>query len=171
MFAGAKRKQHKQVRQLQCQEQCIDHIPYYLSGLSRAQFVRQPFPKQLYKWSAAVSGERVKLYTLQSPLVFFFLRAFFSRVLLSERLEQASKVEKFTEAYRKIYYLLLVYSIFNNIKHEVLNELCISTNRHTQVNTLQIQCSETSPFLIFPSFRIYVKRIENVKVGEGGRGQ
>ena len=27
---------------------CIDHIPYYLSGLSRAQFLRQPFSKQLY---------------------------------------------------------------------------------------------------------------------------
>ena len=26
-------------------EQCIDHIPYYLSGLSRAQFFRQPFSK------------------------------------------------------------------------------------------------------------------------------
>ena len=25
------------------QEQCIDHIPYYLSGLSRAHFCRQPF--------------------------------------------------------------------------------------------------------------------------------
>ena len=24
---------------------CIDHIPYYLSGLSRAQFLRQPFSK------------------------------------------------------------------------------------------------------------------------------
>ena len=36
MFARAKGKQQKQVRQLQCQEQCIDHIPYYLSGLSRA---------------------------------------------------------------------------------------------------------------------------------------
>ena len=30
------------------QEQSIDHIPYYLSGLSRAHFVRQPFSKQLY---------------------------------------------------------------------------------------------------------------------------
>ena len=30
------------------QEQCIDHIPYYLSGLSRAHFFRQPFLKQLY---------------------------------------------------------------------------------------------------------------------------
>ena len=26
-------------------EQCIDHIPYYLSGLSRAHFWRQPFSK------------------------------------------------------------------------------------------------------------------------------
>ena len=24
---------------------CIDHIPYYLSGLSRAQFLRKPFSK------------------------------------------------------------------------------------------------------------------------------
>ena len=30
------------------QEQCIDHIPYYLSGLSRAHFLRQPFSKSLY---------------------------------------------------------------------------------------------------------------------------
>ena len=28
---------------LQCREQCIDHIPYYLSGLSHAQFFQQPF--------------------------------------------------------------------------------------------------------------------------------
>ena len=27
------------------QEQCIDHIPYYLSGLSRAHFFRQPSSK------------------------------------------------------------------------------------------------------------------------------
>ena len=27
------------------QEQCIDHIPYCLSGLSRAHFFRQPFSK------------------------------------------------------------------------------------------------------------------------------
>ena len=39
MFVGAKRKQQKQVRQLQSQEQCIDHIPFYLLGLSRAHFV------------------------------------------------------------------------------------------------------------------------------------
>ena len=29
-------------------EPCIDHIPYYLSGLSRVHFFRQPFSKQLY---------------------------------------------------------------------------------------------------------------------------
>ena len=45
MFASGKRKQQKYVRQLQCQEQCIDHIPYYLSGLPRAHFFRQPFSK------------------------------------------------------------------------------------------------------------------------------
>ena len=28
-----------------CKEQCIDHIPYYLSGLSRAHFFRQAFSK------------------------------------------------------------------------------------------------------------------------------
>ena len=48
MSASAKGKQQKQVRQLQCQEQCIGHIAYYLSGLSRAHFFRQPFSKQLY---------------------------------------------------------------------------------------------------------------------------
>ena len=36
MFATFKGKQQKQVRQLQSQEQCIDHVPYYLLGLSRA---------------------------------------------------------------------------------------------------------------------------------------
>ena len=38
MFVSAKRKQQMWVRQLKCQEQCIDHIPYYISGLSRAHF-------------------------------------------------------------------------------------------------------------------------------------
>ena len=38
MFASAKGKQQKGVRQLKCQEHCIDHIPFYLSGLSRAHF-------------------------------------------------------------------------------------------------------------------------------------
>ena len=32
------------------QEKCIDHIPYYLSGLSYAHFFRQPFWKELYKF-------------------------------------------------------------------------------------------------------------------------
>ena len=48
MFVGAKGKQQKYFRQLQCQEQCIERIPYYPSGLSRAQFLRQPCSKQLY---------------------------------------------------------------------------------------------------------------------------
>ena len=47
MFARAKRKQQKTFWQLQCLEQCIDHIPYYLSGWSRAHFCRQPFSKWL----------------------------------------------------------------------------------------------------------------------------
>ena len=36
MFASAKGKQQKEVRQLQCQEQGIEHIPCYPSGLSCA---------------------------------------------------------------------------------------------------------------------------------------
>ena len=43
MYESAKGKQQNQVRQLQCQEQCIDHIPYYLSGLSRAHFSATTF--------------------------------------------------------------------------------------------------------------------------------
>ena len=38
MFASAKGKQRKYVRQLQSQEQCIDHIPYYLLELSGAHY-------------------------------------------------------------------------------------------------------------------------------------
>ena len=43
MFASAKGKHRKKVRQLQCQEQCIDHIPYYFLGLSRAHFSDETF--------------------------------------------------------------------------------------------------------------------------------
>ena len=38
MFASTRGKEQKRVRHLQCQEQCIDHIPYYLSGMARALF-------------------------------------------------------------------------------------------------------------------------------------
>ena len=38
MFASVKGKQQKQVRHLRYQKQCIDHIPHYISGLSRARF-------------------------------------------------------------------------------------------------------------------------------------
>ena len=40
MFARAKGEQQKQVRQLQCQDQCNDHVPYYLLGLSRTLFLQ-----------------------------------------------------------------------------------------------------------------------------------
>ena len=43
MFVSAKGEQKKQVRQICCQEQCIDHIPYYLQGLLHAHFFQQPF--------------------------------------------------------------------------------------------------------------------------------
>ena len=43
MFASAEGKHWG--RQLQRQEQCIDHIPYYLSEFSRAHFFRQPLSK------------------------------------------------------------------------------------------------------------------------------
>ena len=45
MSMSAKGKQQKYVRQIQCQEQCIEHILYYLSGLSRTHFFRQPSSK------------------------------------------------------------------------------------------------------------------------------
>ena len=38
MSVSAKGEQQKQVRKLQSQEQCIEHIPYYLSRSSRAHF-------------------------------------------------------------------------------------------------------------------------------------
>ena len=38
MFANAKGKQQQKIQQLHCQEQRVDHIPCYLSGLSRAHF-------------------------------------------------------------------------------------------------------------------------------------
>ena len=49
MFVSAKGKHRKKIPLLQRQEQRIDHIPYYLLGLSRAHFFRNPVLKQLYK--------------------------------------------------------------------------------------------------------------------------
>lgn len=44
MFAsGNEGKQQKQVRQLQSQEQSVNHIPHFLSGLSRAHFFQTTF--------------------------------------------------------------------------------------------------------------------------------
>ena len=45
VFAIAKGKLKKWVWQLQGQEKCINHIPYYLLGLSHAHFFQQPFSK------------------------------------------------------------------------------------------------------------------------------
>ena len=74
MFAGAKRKQQKQVRQPQCQEQCIDNITYYLSaGLSTfcpttfleiAVYPFSHFSHDRANWK--VTSEAVGLYTLYS---------------------------------------------------------------------------------------------------------
>ena len=59
MFARTKEKQQKSFWQLQCQEQCIDHISYYLSGLSRAHFCRQPF--SMYWWLIRVTRQPWKI--------------------------------------------------------------------------------------------------------------
>ena len=71
MFASAKGKQQKQVRQLQCQEQCIDHIPYYLSGLSRAHFFPTTFLK-IAVWYAPAGYEELAGAWSQSKLANYF---------------------------------------------------------------------------------------------------
>ena len=43
MSLSAKEKQQKKVRQLQCQEQCIEHIPYYLSAVVACPFFPTAF--------------------------------------------------------------------------------------------------------------------------------
>ena len=48
MSARAKGNNKSRFDSYSVKNKCIDHIPYYLSGLSRAQFLRQPFSKQLY---------------------------------------------------------------------------------------------------------------------------
>ena len=73
MSVSAKGKQPKQVRQLQCQEQCIEHIPYYLSGLSREHFFRQPFSKQLYAIGTRWLNDR--LLSFLGPFKFCFISA------------------------------------------------------------------------------------------------
>ena len=46
MFAIAKKgKQQQKIRQLQCQKQRLDHIPYHISGLSYAHFFLQTFSR------------------------------------------------------------------------------------------------------------------------------
>ena len=45
MFARAKGNNKSRFDSYSVKNKCIDHIPYYLSGLSRAQLLRQPFSK------------------------------------------------------------------------------------------------------------------------------
>ena len=47
-FASTKGSNKSRFDSFSRYEQCIDHIPYYLSGLPLAHFFRQPFSKQLY---------------------------------------------------------------------------------------------------------------------------
>ena len=63
MSVSAKGKQQKLVRQLQCHEQCIEHIPYYLSGLSRAHF----FPTTFLE-IAVYRKKKITLRTLQNSV-------------------------------------------------------------------------------------------------------
>ena len=70
MFASAKGKQQKQVRQLKCQEQCIDHIPYYLSRFSRAHFSQNLSRNSCirpWRWRAARSKKQTVARSGFSP--------------------------------------------------------------------------------------------------------
>ena len=42
---GLKESNKSRLNSYSVKKKCIDHIPYYLSGLLRAQFLRQPFSK------------------------------------------------------------------------------------------------------------------------------
>ena len=54
-------------------EQFIDHIPYYLSELSRAHFFRQPFSKKLYTFHC----QRKIVYCLsRSNFIYMYARVY-----------------------------------------------------------------------------------------------
>ena len=55
MSLSAKGQQQKYVRQLQHREQCIGHIAYYLSGLSRAYF----FPTTFFEIALYITACKV----------------------------------------------------------------------------------------------------------------
>ena len=48
MFARAKKSNKSRFDSYSVKNKCIDHISYYLLGVSSAQFLRQPFSKLLY---------------------------------------------------------------------------------------------------------------------------
>ena len=45
MFASAKESNNRRFDSNSAKKKCIDDIPYYLSGLSRAHFLLQPYSK------------------------------------------------------------------------------------------------------------------------------
>ena len=45
MFARAKESNKNRFDSYSVKNKCIDHISYYLLGVSSAQFLRQPFSK------------------------------------------------------------------------------------------------------------------------------
>ena len=63
MSLSAKEKQQKKVRQLQCQEQCIEHIPYYLSAVVACPF----FPTAFLE--IAVYSERIQQMQLRHRML------------------------------------------------------------------------------------------------------
>ena len=44
-FGGLKESNRRRFDSFSVKNKCINHIPYYLSGFSRAQLLRQPFSK------------------------------------------------------------------------------------------------------------------------------
>ena len=77
IFASAKGKQQKYVWQLQCQEQCIDHIQYCLSGLLRANF---SFPTTVLEMAVYIYLELMVNFGTTS-----LLRLLLSQVYLREK--------------------------------------------------------------------------------------
>ena len=47
MSASAKESNKSRFDSYSVRNKCIEHIPYYRSGLSRAHFFQQPFSKEL----------------------------------------------------------------------------------------------------------------------------
>ena len=69
---GVPKETTKVGRKLECQEQCIDHIPYYLSGLSRALFFPTTFLEiAAYTWQRGVN--RIKSFICRRACLVFVI--------------------------------------------------------------------------------------------------